>query len=294
MNDFASTIVAGLAEAVPFFLVGAGLALTLGVMDILNFAHGVYFMIGAYLLHTILGGESVNLLVFLGACVAAGLVTAVVGAVSERTVLRTTYGKDHLVGVLATYGLFLLLQGLVVLTWGSLPFSQDRPHGTAGTFLILGVRIARTDLLNTAVGLLVGAALFLLIRRTAFGVQVRALAEDREMAGALGVSTERVSMVAFCLGTFLAALAGGLLAPQVSIDQTLGESWVLYAFIVVVVGGLGSITGSFFAAVILGLADSFAVNYLPDLQPYVLYVVVVVLLLARPQGLMGSIRHVEA
>jgi branched-chain amino acid transport system permease protein len=294
VNDLASTIVAGLAEAVPFFLVGAGLALTLGVMDILNFAHGVYFMIGAYLLHSILGGQAVNLLVFIGACVLAGLITAVVGAVSERTVLRTTYGKDHLVAVLATYGLFLLLQGLVVLVWGSLPFSQDGPKGTAGTFLVFGVRIARTDLLNTVVGLIVGAALFLLIRRTRFGVQVRAVAEDREMAGVLGVSTERVSVVAFCLGTFLAALAGGLLAPQVSIDPTLGESWVLYAFIVVVVGGLGSITGSFLAAVILGLADSFAVSYAPDVQPYVLYIVVVVLLLARPRGLMGSIRHVEA
>jgi branched-chain amino acid transport system permease protein len=294
VNQFASTLVAGFAEAIPFFLVGSGLALTLGVMDILNFAHGVYFMIGAYVLHTVLGGGAVSLWAFLGVCLLAGVVTAGVGAVSERLVLRTTYGKDHLIAILATYGLFLLLQGLVVLIWGSLPFSQERATGTAGTFLVFGVQVARTDLLNTAVGLLVGVALYVLIRRTPFGVQLRAVAEDREMAGALGVSTQRVSVVAFCLGTFLAAVAGGLLAPQVSIDQTLGESWVLYAFVVVVVGGLGSIPGSFVAAVILGLADSLAVNYLPDLQPYVLYVVVVVLLLARPQGLMGSIRHVEA
>jgi len=293
VNHFISTLVAGFAEAMPFFLVGSGLALTLGVMDILNFAHGVYFMIGAYVLHALLGGAAVNLVFFLLACVGAGLATAVIGAVSERTVLRLTYRKEPLIGILATYGLFLLLQGLVIVVWGAAPFSQNQSFATRGIVTIAGVNVARSDILNAGVGLVVGAALYVLIRHSPFGTKVRAVAEDREMASALGVATERVSMAAFFIGTSLAALAGGLLAPQVSIDQTLGASWVLYAFIVVVVGGLGSIGGSFVAAVILGETDSICVSYLPSVEPYILYIVVVVLLLVRPRGLMGSLRHAE-
>ncbi|HET6187966.1 MAG TPA: branched-chain amino acid ABC transporter permease [Trebonia sp.] len=294
MNEFISTLVAGFAEAMPFFLVGSGLALTLGVMDILNFAHGVYFMIGAYVLHALLGGATVNLLFFLLACVGAGVVTGVVGAASERAVLRLTYRKDPLVSILATYGLFLLLQGLVIIVWGASPFSQNQSSATHGTLTVGGVVIARSDLLNAIVGLLVGASLYVLIRHSPFGTKVRATAEDREMASALGVATERISVAAFFIGTLLAALAGGLLAPQVSIDQTLGASWVLYAFIVVVVGGLGSVGGSFVAAVILGEADSLCVSYAPSVEPYILYIVVVALLLVRPRGLMGSLRHADA
>ena len=294
MEQFINTLVSGLAEAMPFFLIGCGLSLTFGVMDILNFAHGVFFMIGAYVLHSLLGGEAVNLGLFVLACIAAGAITAIVGVASERLVLRSTYRRSPLTGVLATYGLFLLLQGLTTATWGLAPLSQNPSLETGGTFAIGGIRIAETDVLYAGVGIVIGAALYLLIRRTPLGVAIRAVAQDREMAAALGVSTELCSIVAFFVGTFLAGLAGAVLAPQVSIDPTLGTSWVLYAFIVVVVGGLGSIPGSFVAAVILGLADSFCVTYAPSIQPYILYIAVVVLLLFRPQGLMGSIRHAEA
>lgn len=294
MGTFINTLVAGFAEAMPFFLVGCGLTLTFGVMDILNFAHGVFFMIGAFVLHTILGGRGVNLGLFVAACVAAGAITAVVGVVSERLVLRTTYARAPLTGVLATYGLFLLLQGLAMEQWGLLPLSQNPSQQTKGTLSVGSVQIAQTDILYAGVGLAIGAALYVLIKRTSLGMAIRAVAQDREMAAALGVSTEVISVVAFFVGTFLAGLAGAVLAPQVSIDSTLGTSWVLYAFIVVVVGGLGSIPGSFVAAVILGEADSICVNYAPSIQPYILYIAVVALLLLRPQGLMGSIRHGEA
>lgn len=294
MEQFLNTMISGFAEAMPFFLVGCGLSLTFGVMDILNFAHGVFFMIGAFLLHTLLGGAAVNLGIFVLACVAAGAITALIGVASERLVLRTTYKRSPLTGVLATYGLFLLLQGIAMAAWGLSPLSQLPSNQTAGTLSLGNIRIAQTDILYACIGLAIGVALYLLIRRTSLGIAIRAVAQDREMAGALGVSTEIISVIAFFIGTFLAGLAGAVLAPQVSIDSTLGTSWVLYAFIVVVVGGLGSIPGSFVAAIILGVADSLCVSYAPSIQPYILYIAVVVLLLVRPQGIMGAIRRAEA
>lgn len=294
MEQFLNTMVSGFAEAMPFFLVGCGLSLTFGVMDILNFAHGVFFMIGAFVLHSLLGGDAVNLGFFVLACLGAGAITALVGVASERLVLRTTYKRAPLTGVLATYGLFLLLQGIAMAVWGLSPLSQQPSQQTAGTLSLGGIHIAQTDILYAGVGLAIGVAIYLLIRHTSLGVAIRAVAQDREMAAALGVSTEIISVVAFFIGTFLAGLAGAVLAPQVSIDSTLGTSWVLYAFIVVVVGGLGSIPGSFVAAIILGEADSVCVTYAPSIQPYILYIAVVALLLVRPQGIMGAVRRVAA
>jgi branched-subunit amino acid ABC-type transport system permease component len=285
------TLVSGITEGVPFFLVGSGLAFTLGVMDILNFAHGVFFMIGAYLLYQLLSGGSVNIWVLLLACVAAGALTGVVGVANERLILRTTYKREPLVAILATYGIFLGLTGVVSVVWGAGSRFQAPSNDMATVVTVGNLRIPESTFWFAGIALLVGAGLYLLITRTMFGVRVRAVAEDREMAGALGVRTQMISVVAFFIGTFLAGFAGALLAGQVSIDPTLGTTWVLFAFLVVVVGGLGSIPGSFFAAMILGIADALCATYVPDIEPYIFYIVVMVVLLIKPTGLMGVPRR---
>lgn len=293
MDKLILTLVSGIAEGVPFFVVGSGLSLTLGVMDILNFAHGVFFMIGAYVLYQFLGGASVNIGAFLLVCVAVGIVTGIVGLINERVILRITYKREPLVTILATYGIFLALTGAVSVIWGSSPLYQAPSPAMASAVAVGNLRIPESTFWLAGVALAIGAGLYLLINKTMFGVRVRAVAEDREMAAALGVSTLVVTIGAFFIGTFLAGFAGALLAAQVSIDSSLGSTWVLFAFLVVVVGGLGSIPGTFVAAMVLGIADSLCASYIPNIEPYTFYIVVMIVLLVKPTGLFKTARNVS-
>jgi len=292
MSKFILMIIAGITQGVPFYLVGSGLSFTLGVMDILNFSHGVFFMIGAYIVYQLLGGASVGIGLFLLACLGAGVLTGIVGVLTERLILRTTYARDPLVTVLATYGIFLALTGATSFIWGGSPLNQMPAREMTTVVTIGNYRIPETTFWLAGIGLFVGLGLYILVMRTAFGIRVRAVSQDREMSAALGVRTQLVTVVAFFIGTFLAGMAGGLMAGQVSIDPGLGSNWVLYSFLVVVVGGLGSIQGSFYAAMLLGISNSFCADYIPNIQPYIFYIVVVVVLVIKPTGLVRSVaRH---
>jgi len=287
MSQLFATLVAGLAQAMPLFLAASGLTLIFGVMHVLNFAHGAFFMIGAYMLTTLLGGGSVPFGLMLGAALLAAIVAGAVGGVSEVLAIRRLYDREHFITLLATFALLLVIQGAIQKIWGVQPRSQQLSPALTGAVEILGARLPRYDLFLIASGGLVAVGLYLLLNRTRFGRTLRAVAEDYTMARAVGVSARRLQIAVFAIGTALAGLAGALSAPLMRIDLSLAHAFVLQSFAVVIVGGLGSLTGALTGALLIGMAESALVSYAPGFAGFSLYFAVALALLFRPQGLFG-------
>ncbi|SOD74668.1 amino acid/amide ABC transporter membrane protein 1 (HAAT family) [Jatrophihabitans sp. GAS493] len=285
MNALLPAIVAGTAQGVPIFVIASGLTLIYGVMHVLNFAHGAFFLVGAYVVTTVLRGSS--MWAFFLAALIAGVVVMAVGIVCEVVVFRRLYKAGPLVGFLGAFALFLTIGGLAVHIWGNNPRTVAYPDGLGGSISIAGSRIAVYDLVVVGVGLLIAVALWGLLTHTSIGVRVRALSHDRAMASALGIRAPRVGTLVFAIGSFLAGIAGALITPVTSIDTSLSASYLIPAFIVVIVGGLGSVPGALVAAVALGVIDSLLFRYVPALGGFSYYLLVAVILMVRPQGLFG-------
>jgi Branched-chain amino acid ABC-type transport system, permease components len=278
----------GLSDGMLLFLVASGLTLILGVMRIVNFAHGGFFVVGAYMSYEFLRGAARPAWLFVLLIIAAALVTAVVGVASERVLFRRLYGLPVETSLLGTYALLLILSGAVQLVWGQNPHTQPAPDVLVASFELAGATIPRYDLLVIAFGLLTVVGLQLLIRRTEWGRQLTAVAEDRFMAGLLGINVNRVFALTFGLGIALAGLGGGLAGPTMSLVPDVALTFIIQAFAVVIIGGFGSIAGSFVAALVLGLVHSFLVVEAPWLADFSLYLVMVLVLIVRPRGLLGS------
>lgn len=287
MTQFLAAVINGLALGVPLFLVASGLTLIYGVMGVLNFAHGAMFALGAYLMATALGGQSAGLGLFLIAALAGAAIVGAIGSASERTVFTRLYGQGHVINLLASYALMLILDGLMIIIFGSGIF-QTRPPAELTSPLHLGpIVLPSYALFLVIVGLVIAVALWWMMDRTLMGVRIRAVAFDRETAGALGVRTRWVGAGVFALGTALAGLAGGLAAPQLTVAPGLDSVYIIESFIVVIVGGLGSIWGALVAGVGLGLVNSFLITYAPGWESYGMYIAIAIVLLLRPQGLFG-------
>lgn len=285
MSDLISAIISGVAQGVPLFIVASGLTLIFGVLRILNFAHGAFFMLGAFVIATVLGGQSVNLPLFLLAALAAAGALAAIGVVSETVVFRKLYGQDHMIPLLASYALLIALDGLALLVWGNRPRSQAAVQGLGGSIQMGDIRVATYDILLLSIGLIIAVALFVILQKTRVGKIVRAVSIDEQMARALGVPARKVQVGVFAAGAALAGLSGALMAPLVSVDVGLAPTFAIQSFAIVIIGGLGSIGGALGAALILGIADSLAVNFAPGLSGFSLYIAVALVLLLRPQGL---------
>lgn len=281
-------LVTGLSDGMLLFLVASGLTLILGVMRVVNFAHGGFFVLGAYLSYEFLRGQSRPVWVFVLLVIVAALVTAVAGVASERLLFRRLYGLPVETSLLGTYALLLILSGAVQLVWGQNPRSQSEPAALVTSFRLAGATIPRYDILVIVLGLLTAVGLQLLIKRTEWGSQLTAVAEDRFMAGLLGVNVNRVFALTFGLGIALAGLGGGLAGPTLSLVPDVALTFIIQAFAVVIIGGFGSIAGSFVAALALGLVHSFLVIQAPWLADFSLYLVMALVLVARPRGLLGS------
>jgi branched-chain amino acid transport system permease protein len=287
VNLFLPAVLGGIAYGVPLFLMASGLTLVYGVLRVLNFAHGGLLMVGAYLLAWILSGDSRSLPVFVGAVLLSALIVAALGLVIELGLFRRLYGASTQVGLLASYGLLLFLTGVAPVIWGDEPRTQALPSSLSGRVNIGDTAVSVFALVQVGVGVLVAVGLFLLLRRTRLGAQASAVAEDREMARALGIRAARVSRLVFVLGCFLAGLAGAVVAPSSSVGVELAPSFILQGFAVVIIGGLGSVEGALVAAIGVGVIDSLCVTYLQSFEPYSFYVVLGLVLLLRPQGLLG-------
>ena len=287
----------GLAAASSLFLVGAGLSLIFGVTRIINIAHGSFYMLGLYLAATFalkLGGG----LGFWGGILAAGLVVAALGAFVEVLLLRRIYQAPELFQLLATFALVLIINDAVQYVWGPEDLLGPRAPGLRGSVEILGRNFPTYDLFLIVIGPLVLLLLHLMLAKTRFGRLIRAATQDREMVGALGVNQAMLFTVVFVLGAFLAGFGGALQVAREPANLGLDLVVISDAFVVVVVGGMGSITGAFLAAIIiaevkalcigLGLVHfgAFAVNF-SKLTLVAEFLVMAIVLIARPAGLLG-------
>src|SRR2546429_2946333 len=240
----------GLADAASLLLVGAGLSLIFGVTRIINIAHGSFYMVGLYLAYSF-ATKLDGALGFWGGIIAAGLIVAALGALVEIVPLRRIYQAPELFQLLATFALVLVINDAVQYLWGPEDLLGPRAPGLRGSVAILGRNIPTYDLFLIAAGPLVLLLLYLMLARTRFGRLIRAATQDREMVGALGVNQAMLFTIVFALGAFLAGLGGALQVAREPANLSLDLIVISDAFVVVVVGGMGSITGAFLAALIV-------------------------------------------
>ncbi|MEK7819723.1 MAG: branched-chain amino acid ABC transporter permease [Pseudomonadota bacterium] len=266
------------------FLVASGLTLVFGIMGIINLAHGAFYMLGAYLCWWLTGVTgSLGLAILLGVPI-----SVLVGLAIERFGIVFLYKRDHLYQVLLTYGLILIFNETRSLLWGNDVYSVPIPALLAGSIPLTEIQVYPVyRLFISLVCLLLAAGLYLVIQRTRLGMTVRAGAVNREMVEALGIDIRKLFAVVFAFGAALAAFAGMISAPVQSIYPGIGEDILIVSFVVVVIGGIGSIKGAFIGAMLIGLADTFGSVLLPIGSGTVVYAVMALVLLWRPQGLFG-------
>jgi branched-chain amino acid transport system permease protein len=292
--------VAGAAMGMMLFLMASGLTLIFGLMDVLNFAHGAFITLGAYLAVSVVGqlagwtaAESwlLNLLALAAAVLAAAVVCGAVGWAFERVIIRRVYGA-HLQQILITVGGMIVAEQLVVVIWGAQPLQVPKPAMLRGSFVVGGAAIETYRMVAVALGLLVYAAMHGVLNRTRIGLLVRAGVENREMVEALGFRIRRLFVGVFVAGTALAGIGGVMWAAyQELVTAAIGAEMTILVFIVVIIGGLGSVTGCFVAAVLVGLVA----NYVGFLAPTVALgsniALLVLVLLWRPRGLFPVARQ---
>lgn len=299
---FLEQLLNGVQLGVTLLLMASGLTLIFGIMNLINLAHGSLFMVGAYVAATV----SVQMGSFLLGLLAGILAAGAVGMLVEFTVIRRLYARDHLDQVLATFGLILFFNELVRVVWGRQPLRIDVPPWLLGTIEVVpGAPYPVYRLAVIIVGALVVAGLYLLVQRTRLGMWIRAGASDREMIGALGVNISRLYTIIFGLGAVLAGLAGVVAGPFLAVQSGMGESILILTFVVIVIGGIGSIRGAIVGSLLVGLTDTLGRAYLPSLlgvflspsfasavgaslSAMAIYILMAAVLAWRPQGLFGG------
>lgn len=277
----------GLASASSLFLVASGLSIIFGVSRIVNFAHGSLYMLGAYLAYTLIDRFPATPFGFWGGAAVAALTVALFGLLLETVLLRRIYTAPELLQLLATFGVTLVVQDLVLLIWGPEDLLGPRAPGLTGAVDILGHPFPTYELFLILLGPVVLAALWLLFRTTRWGVLVRAATQDREMVSALGVDQSRLFTSVFVLGAFLAGLGGALQIPREAVHHAMDLQIIVEAFVVVVIGGLGSVPGAFLAAVLIGELNAFGILVFPQLTLVMTFLAMAVVLVIRPWGLLG-------
>lgn len=283
MNIVAEQLLNALQMGVLLFLISSGLSLIFGLMHVVNLAHGSLYMIGAYFALTVSRHSDS----FILALMIAPVLTAVLGATIERLLLRRTYGRGMHPQVLLTFGLVFCFDEMVRIIWGSQIQTLELPTILAGTFSIYGTKVPIYRAFVVCVGVVTVSALLLLFNRTRLGAQVRASVDDREMAASLGINVKRLFTILFALGAGLAGFAGALAVPLFTAYPGMGNEILISALVVVVVGGMGSLVGALFASILASLFIVFGQVVLAEFATATIYVVLIMVLLFRPQGLMG-------
>ncbi|MDD9822721.1 MAG: branched-chain amino acid ABC transporter permease [Gammaproteobacteria bacterium] len=288
----------GLQLGLLLFLLAAGLSLIFGIMDFINLSHGAFYMLGAF----ICAGVASVTGSLLAAALAAVTAVFVVGAVVEWLVVRKLYAKDHLDHVLVTYGLILVFDSVARMIWGSAGVAIALPDVLNGRIEFAGIVIPAYRLLLIVCGLLAAAGLYGLVTRSRLGMLIRAGASNRVMVTALGVNIGRLYRIVFAIGAALAGLAGLLIAPLTEAHIGMGNEIIITAFVVVIVGGIGSVKGAFYAALLIGFIDTLGRAYLDDILKLFLstaaaetaapalsamsvYILMAAVLACKPQGL---------
>jgi branched-subunit amino acid ABC-type transport system permease component len=289
VTALASQLLVGLSRAMILFIVSAGLTFVLGVLRVPNVFHGSLYMIGAFSAFSIatrLGTHPAGLWL---ALLVAPLVSVVVGLVVERVLLSHLYQREHLMLILFTFGIMLVLNDLVKLTWGPDYRSVVAPASLQGSASVLGISVPRYNFFLLLVGPVVAAGMWLFAAKTRLGKIARAAAVDRDMVGILGVNVGRVFAIAFLIGCYLAGLGGALVAPTTSITLGMDHSILLEAFLIVTVGGLGNIWGALVGSLLFGVSQSLGLLIWPQFSIVFPYLATVIVLVLRPTGLLRSV-----
>ncbi len=299
MLYFIEQLLNGIQLGMLLFLLAAGLTLIFGIMDLVNLAHGSLYMLGAYFAATFADWTDS----FVLGAILALLATLVVGMVLEVVAIRRLYGRDHLDHVLATFGLLLFFNELVRLIWGPAGLTLPLPNEMLNAVQVLpGLYYPIYRLVIIGVTLTVGALLYVLVMRSRLGMLIRAGASNREMVGALGINIKLLYTLVFGLGAALAGFAGLMQAPILTVQIGMGENILIAAFVVVTIGGIGSIRGAFIAAMLVGIVDTIGRAFVPDLlhaylndaaasslgralSSMLIYLVMALVLVVRPAGL---------
>ncbi len=280
---FLIQVLNGVQYGFTLFLVASGLTLIFGIMGIINLAHGAFYMIGAYLTFWLVGLTD-NLAV----AIALGLpIMLVFGYLIERLAISFLYKRDHLYQVLLTYGLILILNEMQKILWGSDFYSVPVPDILSASISLGNQDYPVYRLFVSLICMVVAAGMYLVIAKTKLGMMIRAGATDRETTQALGIDIGRVFAIVFSLGAALAGFSGMIDAPLSSVYPGMGNFILIISFVVIVIGGIGSIKGAFVGSMLVGLADTFGKVLVPELSSMVIYALMALVLMWRPQGLFG-------
>ncbi len=286
MGFFIAQLLTGLANAAALFLVASGLSLIFGVTRIVNFAHGSFYMLGAFIGYSLMQVLP-GIFGFWGSVLLAGLAVGMIGVIVEICVLRPVYRAPELFQLVATFGVILVIQDLALLIWGPDDILGPRSPGLKGIVRILGEPVPKYDLALIAITPFVLFSLWYLINKTRIGILVRAATQDREMVGALGVNQAWLFTGVFFLGATLAGLGGAIQLPKGGADLLMDFNILAAIFVVVVIGGMGSLPGAYVAAVLISVLNVFGVTYLPQSTLVLMFVVMAVVLVIKPYGLFG-------
>lgn len=279
--------VSGLTTAMVLFLLASGLTLVFGVMNVINFAHGAFYMLGAYLAFTmtqVLSGS----LGFWAALLIAPTVVCIVGGVVEVGLLRRIYDKEHLLQILLTYALIFIFNDLIKMIWGVDLRIVNLPDSLQGFVTFLGRRFPVYYFFILGVGAVVAILLWLLLKKSRFGKLLRASAEHRDMVGLLGYDVSTVFTLVFMMATWLGGLAGAVIAPTIRISMGMGMEIIIECFIVVIVGGLGNVLGALLGALLAGQIYAFGILLVPNFAMAFLFILAAVIIIFRPYGLLGK------
>lgn len=285
LATFAVQLLNGVQYGLVLFLVASGLTLVFGILGVINLAHGAFYMLGAYVAYwlTLQTGS------FFLALIGGVIIAFVVGLALEAVFVKRLYGRDHLAQVLLSYGLILVLDEIRHILFGKDVHSVAPPEFLRGSIKlteVLSYPVYRLAI--CAFCLAVAAVIFFVIAKTRIGMIVRAGAENRDMTRALGIRSDRVNLLVFATGIMLAALAGMVVAPIATVYPGMGDQMLILSFVVIVLGGIGSVTGAAIGALLIGLADTFGQVFFPSIASISIYLVMAVILLWRPHGILGT------
>lgn len=289
MSQLMVVLVDGINYSAWLFLSAVGLTLIYGVMKIVNVAHGSFYALGAYMAASVVGFWFTNqyppYLSYLALLVAAIVAGFLVGPALERFLLRYQYEKDEVVILLITYALFLILEDVLKLIWGVDPYFISEPYELLGNFSIGEMTYPNYYLLMLGLSLAVGLILTFVLQKTRFGRLLVSVIHDREISAAMGIDVGKIFVLTFGVGCSLAAIAGAFTAPTISVTPGLGVEVIVLSFAVVVTGGLGSLPGVALAAIIMGIVRAICIHYAPQLELFVIFSVMALVLAFRPRGL---------
>ena len=283
---FAQSI-SGLTAAMFLFLIASGLSLIFGVLRVLNFAHGTFYMLGAYSAFQLVQWLGVGGGRFWLAALGAATAVALLGGIIERLLFRHLYGKEELYQLLFTYALVLILSDAAKMIWGTQQKSVSRPPGLTGALSLFGATIPHYNLLILLLGPAIALTVWFVLQRTRVGRFIRAAALDRDTLGALGVNVDALYTGVFVIASFLGGLGGALISPMRATTPGMDTEIIVEAFVVVVIGGLGSFWGTFLGAIVYGQVLSFGILFFPRFSIFAVFALMAGVLIIRPWGLLG-------